>query len=292
MSLEKEALKIYQNAEKAGNKSAKDIAKRYKRVMDSIMREIAEISLKYSENGELKISQAQRLKTLKQLAKTLKEECKELAAYEQTAVTDTVVKVADDAYYATAYALDKGVQINKSFAMLSKAFIDTALNNEVDGKTFSKRIWDNCTALANRVKIDVERAMIQGTSTEKLARQIKKDVGSSAYQAKRLINTEVARTVTAAQDEAYKNSGVVSSVMWTATLEANTCDVCAGYDGMYFSVGDHPALPVHPTCRCALVPVVHGWEPSRRLDNSVSGIGKEAVDYTTVNAWKKSKGLM
>lgn len=298
MSLEKEALKIYRNAEKKGSKTAKDVLRQYKIVMDNIMEEIAKISLQYSENGELKISQAQRLKVLSQLAKTLKEQCAELAAYQDTAVTAAVEKVLDDTYYSTAYAIDKGIEINKSFAILSREFIDTAINLEIDGKTFSTRIWDDCTLLANRVKADVQKAMIQGTSTEKLARQIKKDFGSSAYQAKRLINTEVARAVTTAQDEAYKNSGVVSMVLWSATLEDNTCDICAGYDGQYFALDNHPALPAHPGCRCAIVPVVQGWQPSQRLDNTRPvatednpDTKKEVVDYTTVNAWKESRGL-
>lgn len=298
MSLEQDTLKIYQSAEKTGGKVTKDVLKRYKAAMDNILAEIAQITLKYSENGELKTSQAQRLKVLSQLAKTLKEQCAELAAYQDTAVTAAVEKVLDDAYYSTAYAIDKGIEINKSFAILSKEFIDTAISLEIDGKTFSTRIWDDCTLLANRVKADVQKAMIQGTSTEKLARQIKKDFGSSAYQAKRLINTEVARAVTTAQDEAYKNSGVVSMVLWSATLEDNTCDVCAGYDGQYFALENHPALPAHPGCRCAIVPVVQGWQPSQRLDNTRPvatednpEAKKEVVDYSTVNAWKESRGL-
>lgn len=298
MSLEKDTLRIYQSAEKTGGKATKDVLKQYKSAMDNILAEIAQISLKFSENGELKISQAQRLKVLSQLAKTLREQCKELAAYQDTAVTATVEKVLDDAYYSTAYAIDKGIEINKSFAMLSKEFIDTAINLEIDGKTFSNRIWDDCTLLANRVRGDVQKAMIQGSSTEKLARQIKKDFGSSAYQAQRLINTEVARAVTTAQNEAYRNSGVVSTVMWSATLEDNTCDICAEYDGQYFALDNHPALPAHPGCRCAIVPVVRGWQPSQRLDNTRPVATddnptpqKEIVDYTTVNAWRESRGL-
>ena len=291
MSLEQDALEIYQKAEKTGSKTTANVLRQYKRAMDNILAEIAKISLEYAESGEIKISKAQRAKVLIQLAKTLREQCHELAEYQNNETIATVEKVLDDVYYSTAFSIDQGAEISKSFAILSREFIDTAINLEIDGKTFSNRIWDDCTALANRVKQDVQKAMIQGSSTEKLARQIKKDFGSTAYQAKRLINTEVARAVTEAQDEAYKNSGVVGMVMWNATLEANTCEECAGYDGMYFPVGDHPSLPAHPNCRCTLVPVVQGWEPKQRLDNSKPGAEKEVVDYTTVNAWKHARGL-
>lgn len=291
MSLEKETLEIFTKAEKTGAKTTRKVLGQYKNAMDSIMGEIGKIALEYSVNGEIKISKAQRAKALLQLAARLKEECRELAEYQTDATTATFEKVLDDVYVSTAYTIDKGVEINKSFAMLSREFIDAAVNLEIDGKTFSNRIWDNCGELANRVKRDVQRAMINGESTEKLARQIKKDFGSSAYEAQRLINTEVARAVSEAQDEAYRNSGVVGMVLWTATLEDNTCEECASYDGQYFPVDAHPALPVHPNCRCACIPVIEGWEPSQRLDNSRDGIGKEVVDYSTVSAWKRSKGL-
>ena len=300
MSLESDTLKIYSNAEKTGGKTAKDVLKRYKSAMDSILSEISKITLEYSVNGKLKIGKVQRLKVLSELAKALKRECAELADYQDKALIETVTSVLDDVYYSTAYTIDKGAEINQSFSMLSKEFIDTAINPEIDGKTFSERIWDDCTLLANRVRDDVSKAMIQGTSTDKLAQQIRKDFGGTAYQARRLINTEVARAVTTAQDEAYRKSGVVGMVMWTATLEDNTCDECASYDGMYYPIDGHPALPAHPNCRCTLVPVVQGWEPKQRLDNTfVTKTGedgktyrtKETVDYTTVSAWKRSKGL-
>ncbi|MEY8403198.1 minor capsid protein [Oscillospiraceae bacterium 44-34] len=298
MSLEQETLKIYSIAEKTGGKTTKKVLQQYKITMNNILTEIAKISLEYSVNGELKISQAQRIRVLSQLAKTLRAQCKELADYQESETVKVAEQVLNETYYSTAYTIDKGIEINKSFAMLSKEFIDTAINLEIDGKTFSNRIWDDCALLANRVKSDVQKAMIQGSSTEKLARQIKKDFGCSAYQAKRLINTEVARAVTTAQDEAYKNSGVVSMVMWSATLEDNTCDECASYDGQYFALDDHPALPAHPGCRCALVPVVQGWQPSQRLDNTRPiatkdnpDAKKEVVDYTSVSAWMESKGL-
>ena len=45
MSLEKEALKVYQTAEKTGNKTSRDVLKQYKSAMDNILAEIAQISL-------------------------------------------------------------------------------------------------------------------------------------------------------------------------------------------------------------------------------------------------------
>ena len=75
MSLEQETLKIYSIAEKTGGKTTKKVLQQYKITMNNILTEIAKISLEYSVNGELKISQAQRIRVLSQLAKTLRAQC-------------------------------------------------------------------------------------------------------------------------------------------------------------------------------------------------------------------------
>ena len=287
MALNDEILKVYRAGEKAGNKTAAEVLKQYRIVLEDLNTEIAKISLKYAVDGELRIGQRQRLALSQAIAKQIKQECRELANMQDGLLNDSLADIINDTYLSTAYALDKGVEIEKSFGLLTKEFIHAAINREIDGKTFSNRIWDNCTALAGRVKRDIQQAMIEGRSVEKLARQIKYDFGVGAYQAKRLINTEVARAMTEAQDEAYKNSGVVDACMWVATLEENTCDVCAEHDGRYYPVGAHPDLPAHPDCRCTIVPVVREWEPKQRR-NAEDG---SVIDYTSVAAWRESKGL-
>ena len=101
-------------------------------------------------------------------------------------------------------------------------------------------------------------------------------------QAKRLVNTEVARAVNAGQMDIYRESGVVGKVMWTATLEDNTCDYCADMDGKIFDLDKAPNPLAHPMCRCCLVPVVDDWTPTKRADNQT----KENIDYVTYNEWE------
>lgn len=287
-----EMLKIVEDSQKKATNASKEVLAVYKRNLDDIRQQIADIYLKYTVDGELKISQTQRLKELSSLSKQLSDQIKELRPIETEAVTKSVSAAAEDTYYSTLYTLDKGIKSGVKIAPLKSEFVEQITKSKIEGKTFSDRIWDNTGKLAVRVRNDVEKALIQGTSPEKLARQIKSEFGSTAYQAQRIINTETARAVTVAQEECYRNSGVVSKVMWDATLEGNTCDECASYDGKIYSLDDYPDYP-HPNCRCAIIPVCADWEPTLKRENvkDPETGEKQIIDYTTVEKWRESINL-
>lgn len=291
--INKEILNIAEDSRTQATGASKEILKIYKRNLDDVRQQIADIYMKYTVDGELKISKAQRLKELSALEKQLSEQIKDLRPKEAEAVTNAVGKAAEDSYYSTLYTIDKGIKSGVKIAPLKTEFAEQLTKSKIDGKTFSNRIWDNTGKLANRVKSDVEKALIQGTSPEKLARKIKSDFGSTAYQAKRVMNTEIARAVSAAQDECYKNSGVVSNVMWDATLEGNTCDECAELDGKIFPVDDHPDCPLHPDCRCSCIPAISDWKPTSKRENvkDPKTGEKTVIDYTNVQSWRESRGL-
>jgi uncharacterized protein with gpF-like domain len=91
-----------------------------------------------------------------------------------------------------------------------------------------------------------------------------------------------------AQEEIYRNSGVVTKVMWNATLEGNTCEECQALDGKTFDLdGDKPEIPYHPNCRCVYIPVVDGWNPSKRRDQETG----EIIEYKDYKAWLKDKNI-
>ena len=67
----------------------------------------------------------------------------------------------------------------------------------------------------------------------------------------------------------YDNSGIlvrstdcVNKVLFTATLEDNTCEICGELDGKYFNLNNAPKIPIHPNCRCCHIPVVDDWKPA------------------------------
>lgn len=291
--INKDILNIVKGTQKQANNAAFDVLSIYKRNLDSVRQQIASIYQKYTENNELKISQQQHLKELAALDKQLSAQVNDLYPKEVKTVANTVKDAAEDAYYSTLYTIDRGVKDGIKVAPLNPKFAEHLAETSIEGKTFSDRIWQDTSKLAAHVRNDVEQALIQGTSPEKLARKVKSDFGSTAYSAQRVINTEVARATSAAQMESYRASSVVNRVMWDATLEDNTCDECAALDGKVFNIDDAPDLPLHPNCHCALIPVVDGWEPTEKRENvkDPDTGEKRVIDYKDVNTWKESRDL-
>ena len=86
-------------------------------------------------------------------------------------------------------------------------------------------------------------------------------------QSTRITRTEVSRTSIQSSIDAWQQSGVVEGVQW---ITAGADDECADYEGQIesldgnfysdtteFADGDPP---LHPNCRCSLIPIVIGGE--------------------------------
>lgn len=274
-------IKIRSDIDDAAKKQIRQILKRYKLSQDELVQATAAIILDSVDgNGAIVLSPS----LIVQLRNTVTSNLSPLAAAEEDILSDLLAGAYVQSATNTASALGV-VGMIADWNILRKEFVDRAINAPISGSTFSSRIWQNTNDLANRIYNDILDCIRNGTRPNEIWRKIKNDYGVSAYQAKRLVNTELAKVVNDAQLEVYRNSDVVKKVMWSATLESNTCDVCGDNDGKIFDLDDAPHLPEHPNCRCALVPVVEGYEPRYRSDNETH----EVIDYITFDEWKKNK---
>jgi len=83
--------------------------------------------------------------------------------------------------------------------------------------------------------------------------RVAKEAGRKVrYRAEMIARTEMARAVSEGTLEGYAEARV-ERIRWEAAADA--CDVCAGYDGMVYSLGEGSGLlPEHVNCRCVWVP--------------------------------------
>lgn len=114
----------------------------------------------------------------------------------------------------------------------------------------------------------VRGAMQEGWSNDKLADELKDAYAFSDDRAMMIARTETAKASSTGALEGYKASGVVEGKRWLTAEDDKVSEECeangksgpngdgilADLDGMFPS-GD-AAPPVHPNCRCALLPVV------------------------------------
>ncbi len=103
--------------------------------------------------------------------------------------------------------------------------------------------------------------------------------GMESWRAERIARTETIRATNRAADMSYKMSGVVSKKEWITAQDERLCEFCAAMDGTVVEVGENfldeeddfegddggemtvsyedvNGPPLHPNCRCCLVPVI------------------------------------
>ncbi len=289
MNLEKEILKLRIAIEKETNKDIKKILIQQKKYLEQMRKEIGNIYMKYSDTeGNLNMNVTDRHNTMKKVEKDILNMRTVLAVATVTIAGATLLKSYVDGYYKTANIIDKGVSININYKILRPEFINAVVNANFEGMTYSDRIWKNTDWLSSKLYDVIGKGITEGTSIQKLSKEIKDAFGSSTYQANRLVNTEMARIVTNAQDGIYKDSGVVGKVMYNATLDDRTSEICIELDGQIFDINtNYPKPPQHPNCRSVIIPVVEGWNPKTRRDN----ITKENIPYQKYEEWAKQNNI-
>jgi len=271
-------VEIRDRLDKDAQKKIKLLLKEYKVHQDDIINSVSGVILPHiDENGVIIISPD----VVFEIKSAVTTNLNGLTKKEQEFVSDLLAEAYRQAATETVKALGT-ITIAADWKILRDEFVNKAINAPIAGKNFSERIWNNTNDLANRIYNDVLECIQTGKRPNQIAVEIKRDFGSSAYEAKRLVNTELAKVVNDAQLEVYQNSNVVEKVMYTATLEENTCEDCGKLDGQYFDKYKAPSIPQHPNCRCCLIPVTDSWQPKRRADNTT----KQNIDYTTFEEWQ------
>ncbi len=118
---------------------------------------------------------------------------------------------------------------------------------------FSDRIWMYQDQLRNEIANDLRSGLIQGKSSQEMARKLRRRFGVSMYNASRLARTEMARVQTEAQMQSFERNGYTHYVF---IARESACDHCAPLDGKIFAVKDiRPGVnapPIHPHCFCSI----------------------------------------
>lgn len=156
-------------------------------------------------------------------------------------------------------------------------------DEEFDVKKASKFIEKNSLRLAaemTKTTSDQLRALVvagveQGESTDELARRISEYSGFNISRAEKIARTETIRGFAASDIEGWKQSEVVERIIWYTALDERVDDMCEFLHGKEVGLGksfldedeqievglepyagDIEYPPLHPNCRCSLIPVV------------------------------------
>lgn len=131
------------------------------------------------------------------------------------------------------------------------------IKQSTDVERFSPNIWKDRDKLAQEVDKLVRKGVMQGKHPNKLFKDLQKTMDSSAYNAKRVMLTEMAKKQMEMQFENLKNLGVE---YYTIVGEPKACQSCQSWFGKKLALKEfdptETAPPFHPNCRCGVRP----WE--------------------------------
>lgn len=289
MTLEKEILKIKVALEKETNKDIRKILLQQKRELENMRQLTGSIYMKYADDeGIIDLNNfSQRFNEMKKVEKEIIKSRNKLAETTIVIVAASLLKSYIDSYYKTASVIDKGVSMNINYKLLRKEFVESVINAKFENMTYSDRIWKNTDKLANKLYDVIGKGITEGTSIQKMSKEIKDSFGVSSYEAKRLVRDQMSRVVSQAQDQIYHdNSDIINELMFVATLDDRTSSTCQNLDGNVYKLTDnYPSIPgdTHIMCRSTYIPIVEGFQATTRRDN----IKKETIPYKNYSDWQK-----
>lgn len=152
-----------------------------------------------------------------------------------------------DEFRRQAGILGKSIMKNEKYA---HAIVNASFKNA----TYSDRIWMYHGMLKAELEGLLASGLIKGENPRKLARHLTKRFGVSAYNAERLMVTELARVQTEAQKQSFIRNGF-DEYVYVACTKGDVCPICKGLDDKNFKVDDmmpgENAPPMHPNCHCS-----------------------------------------
>ncbi|MBU3126753.1 minor capsid protein [Clostridium tagluense] len=232
---DKEELEFIESLYNEADKQIKEVYKEQKNNRDALLKQIATIMLTYTIlNDLMNLSKAEKKKEYNRLAKIVTKGAQVQGA--------TQIKVIENILTSTA---------NKTFGFYSYNAnlkdVREIIGNNFKGKHFSSRVWENESDVAKHLDKQVNDFLNGKVNVNQIKKNIEKTYNSSAYNAKRLVETEVNRC----EDESFKRfcrETNVKKVKRNEVLDMVTCSECKGLNGIIYNLDDAPGV-VHPLCR-------------------------------------------
>lgn len=181
----------------------------------------------------------------------LKDELQKLGDRQVSALSKIFEIEFFDIYYSFA------IQSKRTYTEISKESAKQLINAIwcADGKSFSQRVWDNVNDLVDTLNSELVDSVITGRNPDKLKGALKERFGVSYNRADAVVRTEMSHIQNTAAQQRYKDYGVQQFEVW-ADYDERRCDICGSLHQKKYYINEKPPVPVHPRCRCSIIPVI------------------------------------
>lgn len=219
------------------NEDLKEVYKNQKEVRDKLLKEIALIMITYTVlDGLMSINKSDKDKSYKNLSSIILNGHKNIGKNQINAISNILSSTVNKTF--NYYSYNSNLKDVKEI-----------IDSNFKGKHFSDRVWENEQETAKRLHKQVNDFLNGKINVNKIKKDIEKTYNTSAYNSKRLVETEVNRCSSNAFDRFCIETGV-KKVRYNATLDSKLCSDCCQYHDKVFDLDKKIDVPRHPLCRC------------------------------------------
>lgn len=190
------------------------------------------------------------------------------------------------------YAAEK-LGFGTNFYRIDSEMLQVVIGNPwCNGKDFSERIWANREALAQTLQNEIANGLIRGEDYRTMSRILQqKFENTSQKQAERLVFTEDTYLSNEAKIRPFERNAAYTHYEYLCVEDHRTCETCRALSGQTFEISKRNAglnfPPMHPWCRCTVMPVVEDLETIKSRLTSGGNDGKIEVRFETPEKMQK-----
>lgn len=190
------------------------------------------------------------------------------SAYDKAALIalDTTTTAAQVSATVTAESLSLSLGGQIAGVLPSASYLETVAGNAIIQGATQADWWARQGGdTAWRFSTAVRQGLVQGETTQQIAKRVRQVMDLSARNAFTLVHTSVQEVAAAARAKTFDaNADVMSSEEWVSALDNSTCLECANLDGKRWTYIDKEPIghttpykrpTAHFRCRCAIVPI-------------------------------------
>ena len=232
---DKEELDFIEELYNEADELIKEVYKEQKNNKDELLKQIAAIMLAYTIlNDLMKLSKAEKKKEYNRLSEMVTSGAQSQGVTQNRVIKDILNSTANKTF--NFYSYNVGLKDVREI-----------IGNNFKGKHFSSRVWENESGVAKHLHKQVNDFLNGKVNVNQIKRNIETTYNTNAYNAKRLVETEINRV----EDEAFKRfckETGVKKVMRNEEMDSRTCNECAGINENIYDLADAPG-GLHPLCR-------------------------------------------
>jgi uncharacterized protein with gpF-like domain len=294
---------------KLTKEAEKEIIANYKKALDTVRAQLANIYSQYEKNGELTLAEMSKYNRLDTLKGQIEKYLKDTTGVNAKNITKLSGEVYQESFYRTAFAFERQVQAKLGYGLLNPKVIQASVQNPISGLTLNETLEKNRDNIIIKVKQEITQGLVKGESYGKMANRFKEVLGNDAGKAVTVAQTEAHRNYQAgrlASGEQAASKGVEMWKVWEATLDDLTRDSHQALDQTKVEMdedfesdgaaGPGPGMMGDPAqdinCRCTLRYELKGdYAPFERYSRDDLDEMGEIIPYTDYEDWFAAKGL-